>query len=101
MFRVSHFVREADILREDVRKTFEDATAKRASKTRRAGRGSDDLVLSNLGSFLNCVDLWFYTATGDYSRTLNHFGKVGDENQDERIAEDMVSLSILFDIPSF
>ena len=83
-----------------MRKTFEDATIKKACKSKRAGRGSDDFVLPNLGSLLSCVDLWFYAATEDYSRTLHHYGMVGDKSQDERIAEDMVNASTLHRVTS-
>ena len=62
MFRVKHFVREAEILREDVRTTIENATAKRASASRKPGRIlSDEIVVPNLGGFLSCIDLWYYT----------------------------------------
>ena len=95
MFRVKHFVREAEILREDVRTTIENATAKRASTSRKPGRLSDDIVVPNVGGFLSRIDLWYYTTASEDSRTLNHFGQIGEANQDELIAENMVKLSVL------
>ena len=95
MFRVQHFVREAEILREDVRTTIENATAKRASTSRKPGRLSDDIVVPNVGGFLSRIDLWYYTTASEDSRTLNHFGQIGEANQDELIAENMVKLSVL------
>lgn len=90
VFRVKHFVREAEILREDVRTTIENATAKRASMSRKPGRISDDIVVPNLGGFLDCIELWYYATASDDSRTLSHFGQIGEANQDELIAENMV-----------
>ena len=95
MFRVKHFVREAEILREDVRTTIENATAKRASMSRKPGRISDDIVVPNVGGFLSRIDLWYYTTASEDSRTLNHFGQIGEANQDELIAENMVKLFVL------
>ena len=95
MFRVKHFVREAEILREDVRTTIENATAKRASMSRKPGRISDEIMAPNLGGFLNYIDLWYYNTSGEGSRTLDHFGQIGEANQDELIAENMVKLAKL------
>ena len=94
---VKHFVREAEITREDVRTTVENAAAKRANGTvnRKPGRMPDDVVVPNLGSFLNCIDLWYYAVSGEDSRTLHHIGPIGETNQDEVIAENMVKTLML------
>ena len=92
MLLVKHFVREAEIIKEDVRTTVENAAAKRANGTmnRKPGRTSDDVAVPNLGSFLSSIDLWYYTTSGESSRTLHHLGPIGETNQDELIAENMV-----------
>ena len=85
-------MREAEILREDVRTTIENAAAKRASMSRKPRDLPDDIVVPSIGGFLNHVDLWYFTTAGENSRTLNHFGRIGEANQDELIAENMVKL---------
>ena len=89
---VKHFVREAEIIREEVRTTLENAAAKRANGTtnRKPGRMSDDVAVPNLGSFLSSIDLWYYVTSGEDSRTLHHLGPIGATDQDELIAENMV-----------
>ena len=54
------------------------------------GRVLDDIVVPNLGGFLSHVDLWYYTASSGDSYTLNRFGQIGESNQDELMAENMV-----------
>ena len=79
-------------MREDIRTTVENAAAKRANGTmnRKTGRISDNVAVPNLGSFLSSIDLWYYTTSGESSRTLHHLGPIGETNQDELIAENMV-----------